>query len=124
MTDSSPVRLALAPAGSAATISADVLAIPVVAGAAADPVLAGLDPGAAAFAASREHGGRLHEVMLLPARADLSTRRILLYGLGPAADLDSSRLRFAHQEMARAALGFGHGRIAVLRAGALREEDL
>jgi leucyl aminopeptidase len=122
MTDSS-VRLALAPTASAAAISADLLAIPVVAGADADPVLAGLDPGAAAFAASREHSGRLHEVMLLPAGPGLATGRVLLYGLGSASDLDGSRLRFAHQEMVRAALRFGHGRIAVLRAGALGEED-
>jgi len=63
-------------------------------------------------------------VMLLPGGAGLATRRVLLYGLGSAADLDGSRLRFAHQEMVRAARGFGHGRIAVLRAGALRQEDL
>lgn len=118
------VRVALASPGSAATVAADVLAIPVIAGGVADPLLSSLDPGAAAFAASGEHRGRLHEVLLLPAGSGLAARRILLYGLGAAADLDGSRLRFAHQEMVRAARGFGHGRIAVLRAGALRPEDL
>ena len=95
-----------------------------MAGAPADPLILSLDPAAAAFVASGEHGGRLHEVLLLPAAAGLATPRILLYGLGAAADLDGSRLRFAHQEMVRAARRFGHGRIAVLRAGALRPADL
>ncbi|MGH7765224.1 MAG: leucyl aminopeptidase family protein, partial [Candidatus Dormibacteraceae bacterium] len=45
------------------------------------------------------------------------------YGLGAAGDLDSSRLRFAHQEMVREAREHGHGRIAVIRAGALRADD-
>jgi leucyl aminopeptidase len=118
------VRLTLASAAAAGTVSADLLAVPVMAGAADDPVLSGLDPGAAAFAATREHGGRLHEVMLLPGGAGLAARRVLLFGLGATADLDGSRLRFALQEMVRAARGFGHGRIAVVRAGALRPEDL
>lgn len=121
---SQSVRVALTGAASAREVAADVLAIPVMSSAGGDPVLSSLDPGAAAFAASREHGGRLHEVLLLPADAGLASRRVLLYGLGSAGDLDGSRLRFAHQEMVRAARGFGHGRIAVLRAGALREEHL
>jgi leucyl aminopeptidase len=108
----------------AATVAADVLAVPVMSGEPADPVLLELDPAAAAFVASGEHGGRLHEVLLLPAAAGLATPRILLYGLGAAADLDGSRLRFAHQEMVGVARKFGHGRIAVLRAGALRPADL
>ncbi|HEY8737748.1 MAG TPA: leucyl aminopeptidase family protein [Candidatus Dormibacteraeota bacterium] len=124
MAAASPVRVEVASTAAAATVSADVLAIPVIAGGAADPVLTGLDPDAAAFAASREHGGRLHEVMLLPGGPGLAVRRVLLYGLGSAADLDGSRLRFAHQEMVRAVRGFGHGRIAVVRAGSLRAEDL
>jgi leucyl aminopeptidase len=124
MTSGGLLRITVAPTLSAPTALADVLAIPVTAGATADPVLSGLDPDAAAFVASHEHGGRLHEVMLLPGGPGLATRRVLLYGLGPAADLDSSRLRFAHQEMVRAARGFGHGRIAVVRAGSLRPEDL
>src|ERR1700730_17850978 len=118
------LRVALASTASVATLSTDLLAIPVMEGAAADPALTGLDPDAAAFAASHEHGGRLPEGMLPPAGPGLATRRILLYGLGSAADLDGSRLRFGHQEMVRMARGFGHGRIAVLRAGALRPEDL
>jgi len=55
MAAASPVRVEVASTASAATVSADVLAIPVMAGGAADPVLTGLDPDAAAFAASREH---------------------------------------------------------------------
>src|SRR5258708_31550514 len=93
-------------------------------GEAPDPRLLKLDPAAAAFATSGEHAGRLHEVMLLPSGAGLTSPRVLLYGLGTAADLDGSRVRFAHQEMVRTAREFGHGRIAVLRAGALSEKDL
>jgi leucyl aminopeptidase len=123
--ESRPVKVALTPdARAAAAAEVDVLAIPVMSGAALDQTLVDLDPDAAAFAASGEHRGRLHEVLLLPARAGLTFPRILLYGLGAAADLDGSRLRFAHQEMVRTAREFGHGRIAVLRAGALRQADL
>ena len=110
--------------GGAASLVADVLAVAVMSGAPPDQVLRELDPSAAAFAASGEHGGHLHEVLLLPASAGLASPRVLLYGLGAAADLDGSRLRFAHQEMVRAAREFGHGKIGVLRAGALREADL
>jgi leucyl aminopeptidase len=93
-------------------------------GAPPDPALLAIDPAAAAFAASGEHTGRLHEVLLLPAGAGVGSSRVLLYGLGAKADLDGSRLRFAHQEMVRATRDFGHGNIAVLKAGALRNEDL
>jgi leucyl aminopeptidase len=120
-----PVQVALTPEPSAAAaVEADVLAVPVMSGAQPDPVLLAFDPAAAAFAASGEHRGRMHEVMLLPAGAGVASPRVLLYGLGAAADLDGSRLRFAHQEMVRAAREFGHGKIAVLKAGALRNEDL
>jgi leucyl aminopeptidase len=118
------VRIELAGPESAAALGADVLAVPVLAGVPVDPVLRALDPAAASFVASGEHHGRLHEVLLLPAGAGLATRRILLYGLGGAADLDGSRLRFAHQEMVRVARGYGHGRIGILRAGGLRSEDV
>ncbi|TMC71223.1 MAG: leucyl aminopeptidase family protein [Chloroflexi bacterium] len=125
MKEGRPVRVVLVPqVDAAASVAADVLAVPVMSGAPADQVLMGLDPGAAAFAASGEHRGRLHEVLLLPARAGIASPRVLLYGLGAAAELDGSRLRFAHQEMVRVGREFGHGKIAVLRAGALRLADL
>ncbi len=122
MNQANPVRVALA-ATAVADVAADVLAVPVMAGTAPDAALPAFDPDIAAFVASGEHRGGLHEHLLLPARAGLIARRILLYGLGSAADLDGARLRFAHQEMVRAARGFGHGRIAVLGGGALRPED-
>ncbi len=123
MSEGSRVRVALASTASAEGAPTDVLAVPVMAGAAPESALSALDPVVAAFAGSGEHSGRLHEHLLLPAGPGLASRRILLYGLGSPDDLDGARLRFAHQEMVRAARGFGHGRIAVLRAGALREED-
>jgi leucyl aminopeptidase len=117
-----PVRVALASAPGA--VESDVLAVPVSSGAAApDPALTELDSVAAAFVASGEHRGRLHEVLLLPARSGIGIPRILLYGLGAPADLDGSRLRFAHQEMVKAAREYGWGRIAVLRSGVLGPSD-
>jgi leucyl aminopeptidase len=120
-----PVSVVLTAApGGAAAVDADVLAIAVTSRSPeADRVLIDLDPATAAFVTSGEHSGRLHEVLFLPARSGMSSPRILLYGLGAAADLDGSRLRFAHQEMVRAAREYGCGRIGVLRSGALRPAD-
>ncbi|HXM53779.1 MAG TPA: leucyl aminopeptidase [Candidatus Dormibacteraeota bacterium] len=115
-------HVALATAG-AAEVEADVLAVPVAAGAPPDPALAALGEAVAGFVTSGEHRGRLHDVLLIPAAEGMAVRRVLLYGVGQAADLDGQRLRFAHQEMVRAARGYGHRRIAVLRAGPLRAED-
>jgi leucyl aminopeptidase len=117
-----PPRVTLTAAG-AAEVQADVLAVPVAAGAPPDPALAALGETVAGFVASGEHRGRLHDVLLIPAAGGAATRRVLLYGVGAERDLDGQRLRFAHQEMVVAARRFGHRRIAVLRAGPLRDED-
>jgi leucyl aminopeptidase len=111
-------------AASAAEVVADVLAVPVVAGGQLDPVLAGLGDAVAGFVASGEHAGRIHHVLLLPSTAGMAARRVILYGLGAARDLDGQRLRFAHQEMVRAARSYGHRRIAVLRAAPLADDDV
>jgi leucyl aminopeptidase len=108
---------------SGAEVAADVLAVPVAAGGRPDPVLAALGEAVAGFVASGEHSGRMHDVLLLPSPAGMATRRVLLYGLGAASDLDGQRVRFAHQEMVRVARSFGHRRIAVLRAGPLADGD-
>jgi leucyl aminopeptidase len=115
-------RVALEAAG-AADVRADVLAVPVASGESPDPAVAALGEPVAGFVTSGEHGGRLHEVLLIPSPDGMAVRRVLLYGLGARRDLDGQRLRFAHQEMVRAARGFGHCRIAVLRAGPLRDDD-
>jgi hypothetical protein len=115
-------RVALAAAG-AAEVQADVLAVPVAAGAPLDPALAALGETVSGFVVSGEHRGRLDDVLLIPSGEGIAARRVLLYGLGSAADLDGQRLRFAHQEMVRVARTYGHRRIAVLRAGPLRAED-
>jgi leucyl aminopeptidase len=107
----------------AAEVGADVLAVGVASGAPADPVLDALGGAAAGFVSSGEHSGRLHQTLLLPAPDGMAARRLLLYGLGAQRHLDGQRLRFAHQEMVQAARSFGHRRIAVLRAGPLRDED-
>jgi leucyl aminopeptidase len=118
-----PLRLAMAPREGALRVTSDVLAVPVMSGVGADSGLSILGPEVARFASSGEHSGRLHEFLLLPAPSAFAARRILLYGLGRPQDLDGARLRFAHQELVRAARQYGHGRIAILRAGVLQEED-
>jgi leucyl aminopeptidase len=123
-TGQSSVRVAAKPVSSVTSAPPELLAVPVTANGGSDPALSELHPGAASLVEAGEYGGRLHEVLLLPAAADgRSANRVLLYGLGAAADLDGARLRFAHQEMVRWARERGHGKIAVLRAGALRDED-
>jgi leucyl aminopeptidase len=116
-------RVALLAAG-AAEVRADVLAVPVASGGTPDPALAALGATVAGFVTSGEHRGRLHELLLIPSADGMAARRVLLYGLGAERDLDGQRLRFAHQQMVNAARAFGHGRIAVLRAGPLRAEDV
>jgi leucyl aminopeptidase len=124
VTDAGQVEVALIAGGTAGKIDVDVIAVPVAAGQASNPELAALDPVAASFVSSAEHRGRLHETLLLPAGEGAGAPRVLLYGVGAASELDGSRLRFAHQEMVRVAREYGHGRIAVLRAGPVREADL
>ena len=117
-------RVSLA-AGGPDEVQADVLAVPVASGAPGappDPALAALGETIAGFVASGEHRGRLHDTLLIPSTDRMATRRVLLYGVGAEADLDGQRLRFAHQEMIGAARAYGHRRIAVLRAGPLRDE--
>jgi leucyl aminopeptidase len=116
------VRVTMAAAGPA-DVGVDVLAVPVAAGGAPDPTIQALGDTIAGFVSSGEHRGRLHDTLLIPSAAGMAAWRVLLYGLGAAADLDGQRLRFAHQEMVHAARSFGHRRIAVLRAGPLRHED-
>lgn len=111
-----------------AQLAVDALAVPVAAG---DPLRdAALEIDAALggllreVVESGEHRGRPNEVLTLPTAGRLAARRVLLYGLGSPADLDGQRLRFAHHEMVRAARGYGYRRLAVVRAGPLRPDDL
>ena len=116
-------RVKVAP-GPIAAIDADLVAVAVASGVGPDPALSAFDPTAAAFVAGGEHRGRIHDVLLLPAPEGIAAQRILLYGIGAVEDLDGSRLHFAHQEMVRAARGYGHRRIALLQASCLGDEDL
>jgi leucyl aminopeptidase len=115
-------RVTLAAAGPA-EVRADVLAVPVAAGGPPDAAVQALGETVAGFVSSGEHRGRLYDTLLIPSADGMAARRILLYGVGATDDLDGQRLRFAHQEMVHAARSFGHRRIAVLRAGPLRDED-
>jgi leucyl aminopeptidase len=121
--DGAGPRVAFAADGAVGVV-ADVLAVPVAAGGAPDPVLQALGGEIAGFVASGEVRGRISEALLIPSPEGMASRRVLLYGLGAERDLDGQRLHFAHQEMVQAARSFGHRRIAVLRAGPLRDEDV
>jgi leucyl aminopeptidase len=111
-----------------ATLRADAIALPIAAGEALEGAALELDRALEGLIGealrSREHRGRQHEVLVLPTVGRVAARRVLLYGLGTPADLDGQRLRFAHQEMVRAARNYGYRRVAVLRASPLRLEDL
>jgi len=71
-----------------------------------------------------EMKGRINELLPVPTGDRIAPRRVILYGLGAARDLDGQRLRFAHQELVRAARTYGYRRLGVLRSGPLDEDSL
>ena len=71
-----------------------------------------------------EFRGRIHEVLPIPAPANLGTRRVILYGLGGTHDLDGQRLRSAHHELVRASRTWGYKRMAILRTEPLGMDSL
>jgi leucyl aminopeptidase len=111
-----------------AQLEVDAIAVPVVAGEALTGAAADLDQSLnglirEAFDAG-EHRGRVNEVLPLNTAGRVAARRVLLFGLGPRADLDGQRLRFAHHELVRAARAYGHRRLAVLQRGSPGQADL
>jgi leucyl aminopeptidase len=111
-----------------ADLQVDALAIPVGAGEELGPPALEIDSLLGGLLreviTNGEHRGRVNEVLALPTSGRIGGRRILLYGLGAARDLDGQRLRVAHHEMVRAARTYGYRRLAVLSASPLRREDL
>ncbi|HEX6547512.1 MAG TPA: leucyl aminopeptidase [Candidatus Dormibacteraeota bacterium] len=109
-------------------IDADALAVAVSAGEQVGGLAVELDQSLGGLIReaieSGEHRGRLNEVLVVGTAGRAAARRVLLYGIGPRADLDGQRLRFAHHEMVRAARGYGYRRLAVLRVPPLAEGDL
>ena len=112
----------------AAQLEVDAVAVPVVAGEALAPSAGDLDQALGGLIRESldagEHRGRVNEVLPLNTAGRISARRVILFGLGPRADLDGQRLRFAHHELVRALRAYGHRRLAVLQRGAPGERDL
>ncbi|MBO0686016.1 MAG: hypothetical protein J2P45_22950 [Candidatus Dormibacteraeota bacterium] len=106
----------------------DALAVPVAAGAPPQEAAPELDAALGGLLAevlgSGEHRGRFAEVLMLPTGGRIAARRLLLYGLGPAAELDGQRLRFAHHEMVQSARRYGYRRLGILRSGPLQQQHL
>jgi leucyl aminopeptidase len=71
-----------------------------------------------------EFGGRIHEVLPIPAQGRIGPRRVILYGLGALHDLDGQRLRSAHHELVRAARTWGYKRLAIMRVEPLGADAL
>jgi leucyl aminopeptidase len=74
--------------------------------------------------AGGEFKGRLHVIFTVPTQGRIAPRRVILYGLGAAEDLDGQRLRAAHHEMVRAARRLGYKRLAVLRSDPVTPDSL
>ncbi len=124
MTAMRVVPVAESPAG----IAVDALAVPVsgvevLNGSAleVDRALGGL---LREVLATAEFKGELHEVLPLPTQGRIAARRVILYGLGPSADLDGQRLRSAHHQLVRSARKHGYRRVAILRADPLGLESM
>src|SRR5260370_24030567 len=64
---------------------------------------------------SAEFRGRIHEVLPVPTHGRSAPRRVILYGVGAANDLDGQRLRSAHHELIRASRTYGYKRIGLVR---------
>jgi leucyl aminopeptidase len=111
-----------------AQLEVDAIAVPVVAGEALTGPAADLDQSLDGLVReafdSGEHRGRVNEVLPLNTAGRIAARRVVLFGLGPRADLDGQRLRFAHHELVRAARAYGHRRLAVLPRSSPTQADL
>ena len=112
----------------ATQVQADAIAIPVVAGRGLQEPVQQLDStlgGMVSEIVSRnEHRGRLLEILPVHLSGQIPSRRLLLYGLGSLRDMDGQRMRYAHHEMIRAARTYGYGKVAVLKAEPVVEENL
>ncbi|TAN32325.1 leucyl aminopeptidase [bacterium] len=74
--------------------------------------------------ASAEFKGRIHEVLPVPTHGRIAARRVILYGVGAAHDLDGQRLRSAHHELVRAARTYGYRQLALVRSEPLLMDSL
>ena len=115
-------------AAAASDITVDALAIPVATGQPLagpaldfDRALGGL---LSEILNNGEFKGRIHEVMPVPTQGRVAPRRVILYGVGTARDLDGQRLRSSHHELVRAARTYGYRRLAILRVDPLAMDAL
>src|SRR5919197_6650644 len=108
------VRVTLAATGPA-ELQVDALAVPVASGEEPGEPVREIDGALGGIVREivegGEHRGRVNEVLTLPTGGRIGARRLLLYGLGAARDLDGQRLRVAHHEMVRAARAYGYLRL-------------
>jgi len=111
-----------------ADIAVDALAIPIVTGQRLSGAVVDLDRALGGLLsellASGEFKGRIHEVLPVPTNGRIAARRLILYGLGAARDLDGQRLRSAHHELVRAARTYGYSRMALMRVEPLGSDSL
>jgi leucyl aminopeptidase len=112
----------------AAKVNVDALAVPVAAGRPLGAAAAELDQALGGLLsemiAGGEFTGELFEVMPVPTRHEVEPKRVLLYGLGPLADLDSQRIHAAHQRLVRAARAHAYRRLAILATDPIGESSL
>lgn len=73
---------------------------------------------------SGEHAGHLHDRLIIPTVGLITAPRLLLFGTGKPEELDGQRLRFAYNNMVRAAREHGYRRLAVLCASPVHAEGL
>ncbi|HKW71854.1 MAG TPA: leucyl aminopeptidase [Candidatus Dormibacteraeota bacterium] len=121
------MKISLVPTG-AADLSVDALAVPVatgqqLSGAAAelDRVMGGV---LSEMIVNAEFRGRIHEVLPIPSQGKIKPRRVILFGLGGAHDLDGQRMRSAHHELVRASRTWGYKRMAILCSDPLTPDSL
>lgn len=112
----------------AAELNVDALAVPVATGQLLSGSALELDKAMGGVLSemidNAEFRGRIHEVLPVPAQGRIKPRRVILYGLGAAHDLDGQRVRSAHHELIRACRTWGYKRTALLRAEPLAMEGL
>ncbi|MDQ6877462.1 MAG: leucyl aminopeptidase [Candidatus Dormibacteraeota bacterium] len=111
-----------------ADIAVDALAVPIATGQRLSGSALDLDRALGGLLTevlvNAEFKGRLHEVLPVPTNGRIAARRVLLYGLGAAHDLDGQRLRSVHHELVRAARTYGYKRLALVRSDPLSLESL
>jgi leucyl aminopeptidase len=111
-----------------ADIAVDALAVPVATGQRLSGDVGDLDRALGGLLSElltkAEFKGRIHEILPIPAPGGIAARRVILYGLGAARDLDGQRMRSAHHELVRAARTYGYRRLALMRVDPLGVESL